>query len=223
MAITPPPNRGSYVWLLSGLFLLVYAGLGIIHTKVPGVEELVTFIEQAQGPYLFLAAFLSIFIEGLYGIGNFFPGATLVVIVAALSSFKGTGFFLAIIVTIFSGWVLSGVVNIILATRYQKRLLEDNVTNTDPIKDRLLLTWFPAFRANYEVAQVADGANPWQVFLSSLRVRALASLAVALCAFIFPFFIDIKQTSNEEGFLSVIAVALISLGVGIYKLKHQAR
>jgi len=87
------------------------------------------------------------------------------------------------------------------------------------VKDRFLTTWFPAFRANYEVAQVTEGGRPLKVFISSVRVKFLASLAAAAGLLIIPIFIDIKQVSNEEGFASVAVVAAISFTVGFIKLR----
>ena len=63
---------GSVVWILSGLALISYACIGLTQTNIPGVEQLVDFVQSAEGNYIFLAAFIAILIEGLYFIGSVF-------------------------------------------------------------------------------------------------------------------------------------------------------
>lgn len=211
----------AIVWILAGVSLVIYCLLGVFNTEIPGVEELVTFLSSVEGKYIYMAAFISIFIEGLYFIGSFFPGSTLVVIVAILSQLSGPLVFIGTILSIFIGWCLAGAVNIFLAKAYRLKVAHLQEDYEYKIKDRLWTTWFPAFRANYEVTQITEGGNSIKVFFSSVRVKFWASVAAGIYVLIIPFFIDIKDVSNEEGFVSVGVIALISFVVGFLKLKKH--
>lgn len=209
------------VWIFSGFILTVYGILGLLNTNVPGVEELVSFASSADGYYIYSAAFITMFVEGLYLVGNFLPGATLVIIIAALSQAEGIPVFILTMISIFLGWCAAGVLNVTLAKIYRLKIVKANHDPDFNIQSKLWTTWFPAFRANYEVAQVAEGGEPVKVFLSSLKVRFWASLAVAGTALLAPLFIDINTVSNEEGFISVAVVAAICYLVGILKIRKS--
>lgn len=208
------------VWIVSALALVTYRIIGMAQADIPGVEELVTFLSSVDGAYIYLSAFIAIFIEGFYFVGSFFPGGTLVVILAILSQVTGPAAFLGTIAAIFIGWCLAGVVNILLAKTYHLKVARLEEDADYEVKDRPWATWFPAFRANYEVAQIAEGGNPLQVFLSSVRVKFKASMIAALCTLIVPLFVDIRTIDNEEGFVAVMVVAGISFIVGAVKLKR---
>ncbi|MFA7193605.1 MAG: hypothetical protein WC087_01675 [Candidatus Paceibacterota bacterium] len=214
-------NYSAIVWFLSALSLYIYCTMGFLNAKIPGVEELVKFLSAADANHIYLAGFLSVFIEGLYFIGSFFPGTTLIIVVSILSQITGYAVFAGTMFTIFIGWCLAGLVNIIVAKTYHLKVAKLEENKEFEVKDRLWTTWFPAFRANYEVAQITDGGNVLKVFLSSMRVKFLATLAVGIGALIVPFFIDIHSLNNEEGFTSAAVVATISLIVGIYKIKKR--
>ena len=92
-----------------------------------------------------------------------------------------------------------------------------------PVRDRILTTWYPAFRANYEVAQVVSGIPPLRVFWSSLRVKIWASLGAAAYALILPFIIDMNNINNEEGFATVLGVSIICIGVGVWQLRNHSK
>lgn len=210
---------GALVWIVSGCALSTYGILGLLQVGIPGVEELVGFLENANGIYIYIAAFLAIFLEGLYFFGNFFPGSTIILILTILSQAGGPLVFIATITTIFFGWCTAGAVNIIMARTYQKNIIGRAAQPQTVVSDNLLTTWFPAFRANYEVAQIAEGGNPWRVFLSSVRVKFIVSLGMLVTTFLIPYVIDIKTVDNEEGFLSVAMIAIIFFTVGIYKIR----
>jgi hypothetical protein len=207
----------SLVWILSGCLLLVYGGLGLMNGNVPGIEELVAFINSATGKWLYLAAFLAIFIEGLYVIGSFFPGSTMVLLIAILAQTGGPLQFAGVILMIYLGWILAGIINI-LGAKYFTKATRIDTKSIEKIEDNAGLTWFPAFRANTEVAEITEGHSVKDVFLSTLRVKTYASLGAAVYAFIIPFLLDIENRSNEEGFASLSIIAIISFGVGGYKL-----
>ena len=215
-------NHESIVWIVSGFFLFLYAGLGLLHFSIPGLQELVTFIENISGMYLYAAAFLSILFEGLYIVGSFIPGSTLVILLAVLSQTGGTATFLFTICAIFLGWVLAGTINIFITSKFIRPKdvagsLEENVRT---IKDRPFTTWYPTFRANYEVAQVVSGTPPLQVFWSSLRVKSFASIGAGLYALLIPYFIDIKNLDNQEGFVSIFLIGIICITVGAWQWKR---
>lgn len=210
-------SRAGLVWIISGTFLLIYSGIGLLNIAIPGVEDLVLFMNGASGWYLYLAAFLSIFLEGLYVVGNFLPGSTMVLLLAVISQAGGTVSFIYTILAIFVGWTLAGIINITLAHRLTKHSPLDATALA--VKDHLFTTWYPAFRANYEVSQVVSGIPAWKVFFSSVRVKILASIAAALYALVLPLFIDINSVSNEEGFITVFGVALICISVGGWQMR----
>ncbi len=215
MTPTQPTISGGLVWILSGLALLVYSAIGLSNTTIPGVEELVNFIRSTEGTYLYLGAFLAIFIEGLYFLGSFFPGSTIVLLIAIVSQAGGTAQFLGIILTIYVGWLLAGVCNILGAWVFSYRLTK---VDSPTLEDNTGLTWFPAFRANTEVAQITEGHRPLQVFWSSWRVKSIACIGAALYALIIPLFIDIGSMNNEEGFWSLLIIAAINFAVGGHKI-----
>ena len=219
---TPHTSRyyGALVWIVSGCALSTYGLLGLLGVGIPGVEELVGFLENADGIYIYIAAFLAIFLEGLYFFGNFFPGSTIILILTILSQAGGPLVFVGTIATIFFGWCTAGAVNIIMARTYQKKILGVALQPQTTVSDNLFTTWFPAFRANYEVAQITEGGNPWRVFLSSVRVKFIVSLGMLAVTYLIPYIIDIKEVDNSEGFLSVAVIAGIFFVVGIYKLKQ---
>ncbi len=213
--------NSAIVWIVAGAALVAYGIIGLFNVAIPGVEELVVAISSVDGTYILLAAFLAVFIEGLYVIGSFFPGSTLVVLLAILSQLAGPWMFAATIVTIFIGWCLAGAVNILLARSYRSRIALLSGESEYKIQDRFWTTWFPTFRANYEVAQVIDGGDPLKVFYSSVRVKLWASGVMALAALSIPLFIDVNELSNEEGFASLLVVAIISFVVGGMKLRNH--
>lgn len=200
------------VWIFSGVSLLIYALLGLFNQNIPGVEELVSFISNISSSYLLLAAFLTILIEGLYIVGNFFPGASLVMFAALVSQVHGPLFFLQTIFVVFVGWSISGGFNVLFAKLFKKEGVFEK-----PISENLLLTWFPSFRANYEVSQTFEGKPITEIFVSSIRIKALVSFLMIFFLLIYSYFIDINEIKNEEGFITALFVAAISLFIGFKK------
>ena len=82
------------VWIISALSLTAYGIMGLFNAIIPGVEEMITFLSTVDGQYIYLGALIAILLEGLYFIGSFFPGASLVVILAILSQLNGYFVFL---------------------------------------------------------------------------------------------------------------------------------
>jgi hypothetical protein len=198
----------------------MYGALSLLSAKIPGVEQLIDFISHTDSSLIFFTAFLSIFIEGLYIVGAFFPGATLIVVVTLLSQTVSQTVFFLTILSIFIGWCLSGVVNIFIGGLYRKSMVSEAYADEFMLKDRVWTTWFPSFRASYEVSQIVEGGEPWPVFLSSVRVKLLASMVIALGTFALAYLIDIKEVNNEEGVASLFVIASITLCVGIIKLRR---
>ncbi len=207
------------IWIISAVALAVYGVILFLDSQIPGMGELVKFLSNINEKYIYLAAFLSIFIEGLYFIGSFFPGSSLVIIIAIISGTNGLAVFITTILLIFIGWSLAGVVNIYLAKIYRNKIIKLKLPEDYQVKDRVWTTWFPAFRSSYEVAQIVEGGSPLKVFVSSLRVRFWASLFVGSLALIIPLLIDIKDSSDRESFMVILVVLCISLIVGIKKVR----
>ncbi len=207
------------IWMLSGLALSIYGILISQNANIPGLEVLISFLGTIDDQYIYLAAFFSILIEGLYFIGSFFPGASLVLLLAIISQTKGMLVSLITIFLIFIGWSISGIINIYLAKIYRKKIIRLEENEDYRVSHRIWTTWFPAFRASYEVAQIVEGGNPFKVFISSLWVRFCATLFVGAVAFIIPLFININDVSNREGYASIAIVAAISFAVGIAKIR----
>lgn len=209
------------IWILSSISIVIYATLAVTNKNLPGIEQLVDYISTVSGTYIFLAALLTIFIEGLYIIGNFFPGSSLVVILAVLSQAVGFGYLLLTIVAIFFGWSLSGIVNIFFAKIYHTKILNKVYNPEYQVIDRPWTTWFPTFRANYEVTQIVEGGEIYKVLSSSIKVKFLTSLVMLGAVSLLPLIIDINKLSNEEGFLSLFIIATINFIVGVVKLRKS--
>ncbi len=208
------------VWLLSAVALIIWTLFVYLSPSVPGVDDLVKFIMNIDEKYIYIGALISVFIEGLYFIGSFFPGSSLILILAILSQFSGPVTLAVTILLIFVGWCVAGAINIYGAKVYRNRIAKLAKLEHYDIHDRVWTTWFPAFRSSYEVAQVAEGGDPYKVFLSSLRVRFWASLFVGLLAVVIPMFFDISNTTSREGYVISMIVAGISLVVGVRKVRE---
>ena len=210
-------QRSGTVWIISGAFLLIYSGMGLLDINIPGVEDLVAFMQHTEGWYVYLAAFLAVFFEGLYIVGNFIPGTTFILLTAVLAQAGGTLTFLGTILAIFIGWLLAGLINIFLTAKILSR--QNKQVIIEPVvHNHFFTTWYPAFRANHEVSQIAAGIPPSKVFWSSFRVKVFACTIAAIGALIIPFFIDIQTISNEEGFTTVFILAFICLTVGTWQI-----
>jgi hypothetical protein len=206
-------------WIISALALAIYGIMLFVNAQIPGMGELMDFLSSIDQKYIYLAAFISIFIEGLYFVGSFFPGASLVMVIAIISGANGYGVFLITLVLIFIGWSFAGLVNIYLAKIYRSKIVKLLHSDDYKIRDRIWTTWFPAFRSSHEVAQVVEGGHPFKVFISSLRVRFWATLFVGLLALIVPLMFDIQNSSDRESFVTIFIVFCISLIVGIKKIR----
>jgi hypothetical protein len=228
-----PHFRAGLVWLASALFLLVYAGLGLSGISVPGVEQLVDFMSATSGSYIYIAAFMAVLFEGTYLLGSFIPGTTLLTVIAIISQAGGPFIFLGTILSIMVGWCVAGFVNIfIIANLVRGGHIAE--INENRVRDNILMTWYPAFRANYEVAQVVAGLPKFAVFRSAIKVRLIVSTLAAIVTLIIPLFVDIREIDNSEGFLSVLVVSTVCFAVAIAhfsprvlslvnKYKHQGR
>ena len=213
----------GWVWLISAISLIVYGLVILANERLTGLDVVVNFLTELDGVYIYGGAFLSILIEGLYVVGNFFPGATLVVLLAIVSQFGGSGSFLLTIFIICVGWCLAGAVNIALAHFYGTRILQREHDPAYEVKDKPWATFYPAFRANYEVAQIAHGGKPLAVLWSSIRVKAVVSLVMLGVTALVPFFIDVNDISKEEGVASILVIAAISAVVGIHKIRRYSQ
>src|SRR5690606_5925756 len=182
-------------------------------------ENIINFLLGLDTHHIYMGAFLAVLIEGLYIVGSFFPGASLVIIFAIIAQTSGFSVFAITIALVFIGWCIAGLLNIYGARIYRVKMLKREENVGCRVDDKLLLTWFPAFRASHEVAQVVEGAPLLNVLLSSLRVRVFAVLFVASSALVVPLFIDLKEVSRDESRLIVCIVIVVSFFVGISKIK----
>jgi hypothetical protein len=209
---------GGLVWIISSLSLLLYGILGFTNQNIPGLEDLITYLSSANNSFIYVAAFLSIFIEGIYIVGSFFPGSTLVVLLSIFSQINGIKSFIVTIIIIYIGWCLAGVINVLATKFYGSKILKKTHNDNYIVKDRSLITWFPAFRANYEVSQIMEGGGVYKVLLSSFRVKLQVSLIMFIILLLLPLLIDVQKLSNKEGILSVLTVAAITFIVGVIKI-----
>lgn len=207
------------VWIICAISLSIYGALTIADKNVPGIEQLVESLSSVHGGYIYGAAFTSILIEGLYVIGNFFPGSTLIVIIAVISQTGGPFSYILTIFTIFLGWCVAGVINIICARWYSTKLNRPLVGEHHDSPRDFFVTWFPVFRANYEVAQILEGVNSKKTFLDSTLVKFIICIIMLGLLSIIPMFIDITSLTNREGAISLFFFAGVSLAVGISKFK----
>lgn len=207
------------IWIISAFTLVIYEIIILLNYQIPGLGELMKFLSEIDSKYIYLTAFLSVFIEGLYFLGNFVPGASLVMIVAIIGSTSGYVVFLTTLVLIFIGWSLAGIINIYLAKIYRDKIIKLQHSEDYHIKDRVWTTWFPAFRASYEVAQVIEGGHPIKVYISSLRVRFWATLFVGGLALVVPLIFNISNSSNRDGLITISIVFCISFVVGYRKIR----
>tara|TARA_B100001989_G_C24546245_1_gene470988 strand:+ start:870 stop:1547 length:678 start_codon:yes stop_codon:yes gene_type:complete len=204
------------VWIVAGIALATYAFLALTGYNLPGVENLVAFINSSTGNILYLAVFIAIFFEGMYVIGSVIPGTSFVLISTILAQTGGPFKFLSIIFTIYIGWLLAGVFNVVFAKFLTSHLKVKE--SESKIEENAEVTWFPAFRANTEVSHITEGHKPGEVLWSSFKIKSYACLALIPYALIIPFFVDFGSMENEEGFRGLFAIALINIGVGVYKI-----
>jgi hypothetical protein len=192
----------------------VYATIGILLEDIPGVQQLITWLDSFVGMWVLIAVFIAILIEGLYFVGSFFPGSSIVLVLAILTQSDSWLLFWLTIATIFIGWILASVINIYFAKKYRLGANDEFV-----VQDKMLITWLPAFRANYEVAQIVQGADPLRVFLSSARVKLFGSAIVTLALVLLAEGVDVTELSNEEGFATLYLSASVMASIGIWQLR----
>jgi hypothetical protein len=203
------------VWLIAGIGVCTYATIGILIDDIPGIQALISWLESLVGWWVLLAVFISIIIEGLYFVGSFFPGSSVVVLLAILSQSNSPLLFIATILAIFVGWVISGGINIFIAKKYVAE-----ITPQVSIQDYPFVTWLPSFRANQEVAQTVAGVAPLRVFINSLQIKFFASLFMAGVVLAVAQTIDVSEISNDEGFATLYISATVMLLVGGVQLKR---
>jgi hypothetical protein len=208
------------IWIISAIALAIYGFLIFFEAKVWKIEDLINFLSSIDKNYIYLSAFISVFIEGLYIIGNFFPGASLVMISAIISGASGYIILFKTLILIFIGWNIAGIINIYIANIYRNKIIKLKHSEEYSVKDNILTTWFPSFRSSYEVAQIIEGGHIMKVYISSIKVRFLATLFVGMLALIIPLILDINQGSfDRESIFSIFIVFCINLIVGIKKIK----
>lgn len=213
----PNYKKSALVWIISGSFLLFYSTLGLFGIQVPGVEQILGVLNKSSGFYFYLVAFLAAFIEGLYLVGHLIPGSTLMILTAVLSISFGWKVFLFTFLLLWIGWNLAGIFNVVIARKLNITTVQDGSKATD----KLYMTWYPAFRANHEVAEVISGVSVFSALKSSFRVKTIVCVAMMLYSYLISLVLDVNKISNEEGFTLVVIFALISIGVGLHEWRKS--
>lgn len=212
--------HSAYVWIFSGLALATYGFLGLTQTGIPGVENLINFINSATGILLFVAVFIAIFLEGTYVIGSVIPGTSFVLFTTILAQTGGPLKYLSVISVVYIGWLLAGVFNVTAASFLSGKLKSPETD--DKLESHAEVSWFPAFRANMEVAQTLEGYRAKDVLKESFRIKTYACLGLTVYALVVPLLLNLDDMNNEEGFKSLAVIALVNIGVGVYKiLRHH--
>lgn len=208
-------KKSAYIWIVAGIVFFIYSYILFSNIEINIIESLITFLSNINKEVIYLGAFIAIFIESIYLIGTFFPGSSLILLLAIASQFNGMATYFITILSIFLGWSLSTFVNIYIG----KALLDKNEvpTKTNKIKENYFITWFPAFRANDEVSQASIGRPVTEIIQSSLKIKFVTSLIMMIAVIIIANTIEFA-TAVEETYTSVIFVGFVCLGVGIYKL-----
>lgn len=207
------------VWIVGGFASIAYAVYGVFF-EAPGVVQLANFLASAEGSFMLVAVFIAILIEGIYIFGAFFPGSSIVVLLAIIGLGFDLLFFVAIIFCVYVGWVFSSLVNVILADVFRHRLLPhfNKIDDRRPHFASNFVTWFPVFRANSEVARVISGSGWKTVFFQSVLFKLIVSMLMGLLLFFFGGLVDVNQIDNREGFLALFLVGVLSCGGGASKM-----
>ncbi|NBD74118.1 hypothetical protein GVX82_03710 [Patescibacteria group bacterium] len=208
-------RKVGVVWLVSAVSVALYALGGLLVPELPGLQQLIALIERAEALSVFATiAFVAGFLEGIYVLGNFFPGSTIVVLVAVLAGVGGVPVFLVTILSVFLGWSLAGGVNVLGARR-----VAYTEGTSHPLPERVWLTWLPSFRASQEVARTVAGASVLDVLVTSTVIKFWTSCAMLGVTALLPFVIDITKLSNEEGFASLLVGAVLMAWIGVLHLR----
>lgn len=215
-------NLAALTWATSGILVMFYAFLGLIGKNIPGISYLVNLLSNLDSNAIYIALVLAMLIEGIYIIGNFFPGSSIIVLLVIGKTTQDISIFLTAIAFVFMAWLLAGLINTMIGLLIKKSFL-DVSPKQNVVSSNKWITWFPAFRANYEVSQVIEGHSWWQVFLVSSRIKLITSFFMVLVLYILSLIIDINEVDNKEGFISLIIVALISIFIGYIKYIQESR
>lgn len=205
-------KKSAIVWAISSFVFLLYGLCFLFEADFLAVDKVVKFIQEIDTSYIFAAAFITIFIESIYVIGTFFPGSSLVLMFAIIAAINNMSNFSLVIFAIFAGWTLSTLVNILIGKLGSTAGIVHNKA-----KENYWISWFPAFRATEEVAQISCGVKPIRVFISSFKIKFVTSLIMAGIAFALSKTADINNVSSEEGYLASFLACAICLTVAVFK------
>lgn len=218
-----PYTLSGYVWIFSGICLLIYAIVGLVGYEIPGIEQAAFFLSSVEGYAVFWAAFFVILIEGIYLIGNFFPGSTILIMITLGAKIQNTYAFLGAIISIIIGWCLAGGINVIIGRllRLKYASAQSDARYKPNLNSQKWITWFPAFRSNYEVAQVIEGNSLTEVLVSSSKIKLITSVGMMLVLYVSSFFVNVSTLDNSEGFKSLIIISAICFIVGTSKIINK--
>ncbi len=219
--------HSGIIWIASGILFIIYEFLNIyFDLNIPGLKEIINLLNNSPDYLIFIISFLVMFIEGLYILGNFFPGSSIIITITSLSQYDGNGKFILIIFIIFLSWTSSGIINMWIAKKY-KYILEKRYppkkNKIFMVKDNILGTWFPSFRSNYEVSQILEGGIFSEVLKSSLRVKFFISIIMGLISYSIAILWDVKKIDDNEGLIFTIFISIIMIIVGVKKIKDYKK
>ena len=209
-------RQAAWVWIIASIVMFSYSLLVLLAFDIPGMAQIIDIISSIQTSYIVAAAFVVIFIEGIYGIGSLFPGSSFTLLFASLAALESPATFALVVISIFLGWSSATVINIL----YAKRMYPTTITQSHQGRSHILYSWMPGFRANQEVADIARGISVYRVVYSTLVIKLIASIIVGGIAYMLPFIMDIETLSVTNGFVLSVIFAAITLGIGLFKLSR---
>jgi hypothetical protein len=210
-------TRSALTWYIAALGLATYGTLVLFETPVPGVADLFALLEGVDAVHIYLTAFVAILFEGVYVVGTFVPGTSIILLSALVSGIGGIDVLMVTTLVLYVGWLCAGLINIFVA----KKLTKTPSTHT-PHSSSLymaVLTCYPSFRAAQEVAEVVRGVRWQSVFVRSAYIKAAALCCFFVGALIVPYVIPTDTISNEEGVFTVYALAVVCVGIGLYHMR----
>lgn len=121
---------------------------------------------------------------------------------------------------IFFAWSIAGAFNVFVALCIKKGFIKNYYIESINIESNKWISWFPSFRANYEVSQIFEGYSWKKVFIVSSKIKLIASFVLMIILYLLSFIIDINSINDREGFFSLFIIGVISLVIAFFKYKQ---
>jgi hypothetical protein len=210
-------RNSAITWYIAAFGLATYGTLVLFDTPMPGISDLFTFLQEIDTSQVYIAAFVGMFFEGVYILGAFIPGTSLIMLAALTAGLGGVWVLAITTVAIYLGWFCAGCVNIFLAT-HVSRVPPRQDARTASLRT-MILTCYPSFRATQEVAEIASGV-PWQrVLLQSAYIKAVTLACFFVGALVVPYIVPLELITDREGVFTVYALAVVCVGIGLYHMR----